>query len=85
MFPQGVVSEVGVGGSGGGVGGGGGARCLYCGKVFRWPCLLQRHIRIHTGERPYVCPHCPYAAAQKFDVTKHIIALHPDQIQRPSS
>ncbi|XP_071528455.1 uncharacterized protein [Panulirus ornatus] len=62
---------------------GGGPRCIFCGKVFRWPCLLQRHIRIHTGERPYSCPYCPYAAAQKFDVTKHILALHPDQIQRP--
>ncbi|KAG7167387.1 Zinc finger protein 219-like [Homarus americanus] len=62
---------------------GGGPRCNFCGKVFRWPCLLQRHIRIHTGERPYSCPHCPYAAAQKFDVTKHILALHLDKIQRP--
>ncbi|XP_068237706.1 protein bric-a-brac 2-like isoform X27 [Palaemon carinicauda] len=66
------------------VGGGGGARCSFCGKIFRWPCLLQRHIRIHTGERPYSCPHCSYAAAQKFDVTKHILALHPERFHRKS-
>ncbi|XP_047499216.1 longitudinals lacking protein, isoforms A/B/D/L-like isoform X28 [Penaeus chinensis] len=84
--PGGSGGEIGSsagGGVGGGVGGGG-ARCHYCGKVFRWPCLLQRHIRTHTGERPYGCPHCPYAAAQKFDVTKHIFALHPDKF-RPNN
>ncbi|XP_066964675.1 protein tramtrack, beta isoform-like isoform X19 [Macrobrachium rosenbergii] len=64
--------------------GGRGARCSFCGRIFRWPWLLQRHIRIHTGERPYSCPYCSYAAAQKFDVTKHVLAVHSEQCQRKS-
>ena len=32
--------------------------CNTCGKQFDRPSLLERHIRIHTGERPYPCDLC---------------------------
>ena len=34
------------------------AVCTICGKGFKNDCWLQRHMRSHTGEKPYKCRHC---------------------------
>lgn len=58
--------------------------CNICGKLFNRAYNLKKHLLTHTGERPFTCMFCPYRAALKGNVTKHMQARHPDRLPPPN-
>lgn len=42
-----------------------------CGRLFKRLEHLKRHVRTHTQERPYVCPHCKKAFSRSDNLAQH--------------
>ncbi|KAM6952338.1 uncharacterized protein PEZ65_011451 [Lycodopsis pacificus] len=54
--------------------------CVHCNKVFGSSARLKEHVRVHTGERPYVCSGCPKKFRVNQSLKKHMLRMHKDQM-----
>ncbi|XP_033640958.1 zinc finger protein 40-like [Asterias rubens] len=45
--------------------------CHFCGRRCTKPSVLKKHIRSHTGERPYPCLPCGFSFKTKSNLYKH--------------
>lgn len=50
--------------------------CQYCKASFAQSIELTRHVRTHTGDRPYVCRECGKGYSQASGLTVHLNNFH---------
>lgn len=57
--------------------------CNICGYRTRWISELQRHMRVHSQEKPFQCHKCKYVCKWKGDLNRHLMKYHG--IKMPST
>ena len=58
------------------------AVCKVCGKKMNDKnsvCHMKEHIQKHTGEKPWICGHCPDGYRRKRGLLKHFLRKHPNK------
>jgi uncharacterized Zn-finger protein len=54
--------------------------CGLCGQRSPKSTNVVNHVRSHTGEKPFGCPHCTHLAVTKWKLHRHVLSAHRDQL-----
>ncbi|KAH9955920.1 hypothetical protein BC827DRAFT_823662 [Russula dissimulans] len=54
-------------------------KCPVCQATFTRPQHVARHMRSHTGDRPYKCQHCGDQFARSDLLSRHVNKCHPNE------
>jgi len=57
-----------------------GRQCVVCGRHLSTKQNLERHLLLHTGDRPFTCQHCGRTFTQKTHLKSHMIVHMKNQL-----
>lgn len=50
--------------------------CAMCDRIYTSKYSLERHVRSHTGEKPYVCDVCNFSSSYREHMMRHMTSVH---------
>jgi uncharacterized Zn-finger protein len=53
--------------------------CAQCNKCYDRSERLLAHSSVHTGKKPFQCPHCPRCFTRRATALHHELKYHPDK------
>ncbi|OWF48211.1 uncharacterized protein LOC110453388 [Mizuhopecten yessoensis] len=52
-------------------------KCPSCSFTSPWKSEVDRHSKLHKGDKPFCCKHCTYQTHWKGDIRRHMYKHHP--------